>query len=74
MTLAPDITEQLARARADLRMGVPVVLKGAQDMLVLAAETLTAQRLIDTLALGGAPVLAITARRARRADEARAAI
>ncbi|HCQ59074.1 MAG TPA: GTP cyclohydrolase II, partial [Sulfitobacter sp.] len=65
MSFAPDITEQLARARADLRMGVPVVLAdGAQAALVLAAETLTAQRLADVLALGGAPVLAITARRA----------
>ena len=65
MSFAPDITEQLARARADLRMGVPVVLVGeAQAALVLAAETLTAQRLADVLALGGAPVLAITARRA----------
>ena len=41
MTFAPDVTETLARARADLRMGVPVVLG---DVLVLAAETLTAQR------------------------------
>ncbi|MFG6565216.1 GTP cyclohydrolase II [Sulfitobacter sp. 1A13421] len=65
MSFAPDITEQLARARADLRMGVPVILAdGAQAALVLAAETLTAQRLADVLALGGAPVLAITARRA----------
>jgi GTP cyclohydrolase II len=64
MSLAPDITELLARARADLRMGVPVVLEGPHPLLVLAAETLTAQRLTDLLALGGAPVLAITARRA----------
>ena len=64
MTFAPDITEHLARARADLRMGVPIVLLGAQSVLVLAAETLSAQRLADLLALGGAPVLAITARRA----------
>lgn len=64
MTLSPDITERLARARADLRMGVPVVLDGAQSALVLAAETLSAARLADILALGGAPVLAITARRA----------
>ena len=28
MTFAPDITERLARARADLRMGVPIVLDG----------------------------------------------
>ncbi len=65
MSLAPDITERLARARADLRMGVPVVLRGAQgDVLALAAETLDAQRLADIHALGGQPVLAITARRA----------
>ncbi len=65
MSFAPDITEQLARARADLRMGVPVVLTGASPVLVMAAETLTAQRLGDLMALGGAPVLAITARRAQ---------
>jgi GTP cyclohydrolase II len=64
MSFAPDVTEILARARADLRMGVPVVLSGKQGMLVIAAETLTAQRLADLRALGGEPVLAITARRA----------
>ena len=64
MSFAPDITEQLARARADLRMGVPVVFAGATGILALAAETLTPQRLADVLALGGTPVLAITARRA----------
>ena len=64
MAFTPDIIEQLARARADLRMGVPVVLTGDGAALVLAAETLTPQRLADVLALGGTPVLAITARRA----------
>ena len=64
MALTPDIIEQLARARADLRMGVPVVVTGDGAALILAAETLTPQRLADVLALGGAPVLAITARRA----------
>jgi len=64
MTLAPDISEQLARVRADLRMGVPVILLGAPSVMILAAETLQADRLADVLALGGAPVLAITARRA----------
>ena len=28
MSFAPDIIERLARARADLRMGVPIVLTG----------------------------------------------
>ena len=62
MSFAPDVTETLARARADLRMGVPVVLG---EMLVLAAETLTAQRLADVMTLQGDAVLAITARRAQ---------
>ena len=61
MSFAPDITERLARARADLRMGVPVVV---EDTVILACETLSPQRLADMLALGGSPVLAITARRA----------
>ena len=64
MTLSPDQHERLARARADLRMGVPVVLEGETSALVIACETLTPQRLADILALGGEPVLAITARRA----------
>ncbi|MCD1626691.1 GTP cyclohydrolase II [Seohaeicola saemankumensis] len=65
MSFTPDVTEILARARADLRMGVPVVLfDNSGGALVLAAETLNAQRLADLHALGGAPVLALTARRA----------
>ena len=65
MSLAPDLIETLARARADLRMGVPVVLRdGARAALVLAAETLDAQRLADLRALGDSPVLTISARRA----------
>ncbi len=65
MTLSPDITETLARARADLRMGVPVVFSGSgQTMLVVAAETLSPDRLAAIRALPGTPVLAITARRA----------
>ncbi len=62
MSFSPDVTETLARARADLRMGVPVVIG---DALILAAETLTATRLADVMALDGAPVIAITARRAQ---------
>lgn len=58
MGFAPDITERLARARADLRMGVPVVLEGGA--LVLAAETLDAARLADLRTLGGQAVLAVT--------------
>ena len=65
MSFAPDIIERLARARADLRMGVPILLTGnGKAVLVLAAETLGADRLAELQALGGVPVLAITSRRA----------
>jgi GTP cyclohydrolase II len=63
MSFAPDPNEMLARARADLRMGVPVVLDGASPTLLLAAETLTPERLAFAQTLG--PVdLALTGRRA----------
>ena len=65
MAFAPDITERIARARADLRMGVPVVLTGAgKGALVLAAETLTVGRLNELRNLPGRPVMTITSRRA----------
>ncbi|WP_146347046.1 GTP cyclohydrolase II [Falsiphaeobacter marinintestinus] len=65
MSLLPDITELLARARADLRMGVPVVLQGEDEAAIaIAAETLTKDRLNDLRALGDVPVVAITSRRA----------
>jgi GTP cyclohydrolase II len=64
MVLALSIPERLTRARADLRMGVPVVLCGAEGAaLVAAVETLDAARLADLRGFG-TPVLAITARRA----------
>jgi len=65
MTLGPNSIERLARARADLRMGVPVVLSDAGAGLVFAAaETLSAARLKSLSAIGGAMTLVITARRA----------
>ena len=65
MTLVPDIVELLARARGDLRMGVPVVLSdGKASVLVLAAETASEERLAGLRDLAGAPVVAITRRRA----------
>ncbi|MFC3613146.1 GTP cyclohydrolase II [Lutimaribacter marinistellae] len=66
MSLLPDITELIARARADLRMGLAVAL-GTEDgsgAIALAAETLTADRLADLRHLPGQPVIAITVRRA----------
>jgi GTP cyclohydrolase II len=64
MTLLPSITERLHRARGDLRMGLPIVLRGPDGAaLVAAVETLTPDRLADCRVLGR-PELAITARRA----------
>jgi len=67
MTLRPDIVELQARARADLRMGVPVVIGAANGpcAIIAAAETLTSARLADMRQLGAKPVLAITPRRAQ---------
>lgn len=62
LTLTPR--ERLARARADLRAGVPVVLSGKDGGFLFApAETLTPARL-DGLRACGEVVLALTARRA----------
>ncbi|GGL53705.1 GTP cyclohydrolase II [Wenxinia marina] len=64
MSLVPSLPERLSRARSDLRMGLPVILVGEGGAaLAAAAETLGAERLADLRALG-APVLAITRRRA----------
>lgn len=63
--LGPGMVEQMNRARADLRMGVPVVLvAGGQGLACIAAEVLAAGRLQALRALPGPLVLAITARRA----------
>jgi GTP cyclohydrolase II len=64
MGLGPTPSEKVARARADLRMGRPVVLAGGDAAaLVVAAETATPERLAELRAAG--PVdLALTARRA----------
>ncbi|GAA6209271.1 GTP cyclohydrolase II [Cognatishimia sp. WU-CL00825] len=65
MSFSPDIQERLARARADLRMGVPIVVTGnGQSILVASSETIAEQRLKDIQALDGETVLVITARRA----------
>ncbi len=62
MTLGPDIDERIARAWADLRMGVPVVL--SDGLVVLAVETLTQDRLADLRSMDGPLVLGVTGRRA----------
>jgi GTP cyclohydrolase II len=64
MVLALSLPERLTRARSDLRMGLPVLIVGSgAAALVAAVETLDAARLADLRGFG-APVLAITARRA----------
>lgn len=64
MSFAPDQSELLARARADLRMGVPIVLAGPVSLIVAAAETVTAARFAEMIALFPDTTLAITGRRA----------
>jgi len=64
MSLSPTIPEKLARARADLRLGLPIVLTGGGKALLCAAiEELTEARLAALRAEGPAE-LALTARRA----------
>lgn len=60
MSLIPTIAEITARARADLRMGLPVMIG---EYLTVAVETLSTGRLDDIFALGR-PVIALTERRA----------
>ena len=65
MSLEPSIVELIARARADLRMGVPVVLAdGSGAALVAAAEAVDGARLARMQVMGGVLALAVTARRA----------
>lgn len=67
MSFTPDITEMQARARSDLRLGVPIVLTLAgesEGLLVCAVETLSAERLADVRALTPDAVITITDRRA----------
>ena len=64
MSLAPNIPERLARARGDLRMGVPVVLTGGgRAAVVVAVEMLSEGRLAAMRGLGRAE-LALTLHRA----------
>lgn len=60
MSLIPTLPEHISRARADLRMGLPVLIDGCA---AAAVETLSPARLAAMLALGPA-VLAITEWRA----------
>jgi len=66
MSLFPSPLERLSRARADLRMGLPVALTdGPGTALIIAAEGLTDARLADLRAIAAQPVLALTGHRAQ---------
>ena len=60
MSLLPTLAETAARARADLRMGLPVIIG---SHVAAAVETLSQDRFLALRTLG-APVLALTDRRA----------
>ena len=66
MSLLPSSTERVARARADLRVGLPVVItdQSGSGLLVLAIETATKERLAALQAFEQQVELAITSRRA----------
>ncbi len=64
--LAPAPAERLARARSDLRMGLPcLAVQGAARAIVVAVESLTQERLAALRALFGPGELVLTANRAR---------
>src|SRR5210317_2280786 len=62
--LGPTVSERIARALADLRMGLPVVLHGQHPMLFAATETITQDRYNALLSFDQAPILVVTQRRA----------
>ncbi len=65
MSLLPTPAELTARARSDLRVGLPIVIgQGETGVIVLAAETATPARLDALRALPGDTVIAITGWRA----------
>ncbi|MGR3756375.1 MAG: GTP cyclohydrolase II [Tranquillimonas sp.] len=64
MTFAPEYVELAARARSDLRMGLPVVLRhGDSAVMAASPETVPGDRLAALLSEGDC-VLALTHRRA----------
>ena len=65
MALGLNLIEKINRARADMRLGVPVILKGPEGhAMVLAAEVVTPDRLSGLRDLGSGLVLALTRHRA----------
>ena len=52
MSLTPSPLELRARALTDLRIGLPVIIRAPQPLVVCAAETLTDERLASLRSLG----------------------
>jgi GTP cyclohydrolase II len=64
--LGPNNQEVLLRARADLRLGIPIVLAGKEhDAIVAPIEVLTQRRLDELKLIDKNSVILITARRAQ---------
>ncbi|MDN5787738.1 GTP cyclohydrolase II [Pseudorhodobacter sp.] len=64
MGLGLSTVERMTRARGDLRMGVPVLLRNCRDaLLIVAVESLSDERLVAMRGLGPLQ-LVLTARRA----------
>jgi GTP cyclohydrolase II len=64
VTFEVDLNETLARARGDLRMGVPVVLRGQDRALVIAATETLGQDRFEAICALGQIELVLTGRRA----------
>jgi GTP cyclohydrolase II len=65
MPFSVTLDEKIARARADLRIGVPIVLRdGTTDWAVCAVETLSSERLAQLRDVCGDMHLSLTDRRA----------
>ncbi|MCY4460530.1 MAG: GTP cyclohydrolase II [Albidovulum sp.] len=64
MNLAPEFSEQVARAKFDLRMGLPVVIRRDESVVALALEAASPERLRWFLECGKPLTIAVTERRA----------
>ena len=64
MSLGLTPMENIARARSDLRMGLPVIVKADRMALCLPVETLTSERLEAIRSLADEHLLVLTDRRA----------
>ena len=64
MSLLPSPSDLVARARSDLRVGLPVVLRGPTGLLVVAAAESVRPERLDAMRNIGPVVAAITGRRA----------